>query len=168
MRNPYKRIISGFIEKYTSEGSLYNEGKKISADGDLTFAKFVDVLIEDNFSKINKHHFTQQLSEEFDEKLKKHNFVVVYDISNIDYYFIEKLYEKKIPEHIICKKFSETLCSENKFNEPVYNLDPELYKMYSVATGFFYNEELKEKIHDFYLDDFNFLENNGFNYDLKK
>jgi hypothetical protein len=166
-RNPYKMIISGFIEKYSVGGSLYDRRNEIISNDSFTFAKFINALIDDKyFIKINKHHFTKQLSENFDDRLKKHNFVVVYDIENIDYNFIEKLYEKKIPINLIKNKFSKTLKSKNKLNKFIYDLEPEEYKMFEVDIKYFYNEELKDKIYNYFIDDFLFFESKGFDYDF--
>jgi hypothetical protein len=49
---------------------------------------------------IDRHHFTPQLSEHFDKKILLSKIIKFYDIANIDYEYIEQLYNKKIPEWI--------------------------------------------------------------------
>jgi hypothetical protein len=70
----------------------------------LTFSQFVDKVINSDWETIDEHHFTSQTTEKFDEKILLSKIIKFYDISNIDYEYIEQLYNKKIPECIINKK----------------------------------------------------------------
>ena len=64
IRNPYKRIISGFLEKYKKKGRLRHLWKNPF----LSFSQFVDKLINCDWKIIDRHHFTPQTTEEFDKK----------------------------------------------------------------------------------------------------
>lgn len=55
-RNPYKRIISGFLDKYPKGGQY----RKLWKDSFLSFNKFVDELIKYKWKQIEIHHFTPQ------------------------------------------------------------------------------------------------------------
>ena len=99
-RNPYKRIVSGFLDKYKKNGEFRHKWKYPS----ITFSQFVDELIKNNWVMIEDHHFTQQISENFDNKILLSKTIKFYDISNIDYEYIEQLYNKKIQESVINKK----------------------------------------------------------------
>ena len=98
-RNPYERIISGFLEKYNENGNLR---KKLWKHNEITFSKFVSELLKNDWKMIDKHHFTPQTTEFFnDNKILKSKQLKIYDIKNIDYNFIENLYNKKIPENVL-------------------------------------------------------------------
>ena len=160
-RNPYKRIISGFLDKYRKNG----EFKKLWKYKTITFSMFIDELIQNNWKMIDKHHFTQQTSENFDIKILNSKNIKCYDIKNIDYKYIENLYNKKIPEIIInSKQGHERTKKDKNFDDYVYDLDMDIYYDYNVKIFYFYNEELKNKIFKFYKNDFNFFYELGIDY----
>lgn len=162
-RNPYKRIISGFLNKYNANGECRNLWKNES----ITFSKFVDELIKNDFKKVDKHHFTQQTSEKFNKDiLLRSKCLTFYDIENIDYQYIESLYHKSIPNELINFKGPH---KREKYNisfpqEKVYDLDINIYYNYDVSIEQFYNEEIILKIYYFYKNDFDFFKENGINY----
>ena len=97
IRNPYERIVSGFLNKYKDHGEFIHQWDKTKK---LTFENFVNELIK-GYSlgdTINKHHFIPQLSEEWDNSIDIYN---IFDIKNINYKFLEQLFNKKIPNYII-------------------------------------------------------------------
>lgn len=162
IRNPYQRIISGFLNKYGVDGQYLYLWKHDT----ITFSKFVDELSKNNWSMIDKHHFTQQTSEKFDEnKLLKCKELKIYDLNNIDYSFIESIFNKKIPDHILTFKAGhERKKYANTYENYVYDLEIKIYFNYNVDIKYFYNEEIKTKIYNFYEKDFIYYKNNGFNY----
>lgn len=46
----------------------------------------------------------------------------------------------------------------------VYDLEMSEYYEYRVPTKYFYSENMKENIYNFFINDFNFSKNHGFNY----
>jgi len=59
VRNPYSRIVSGFVNKYVLEYNLPNGGW-------FTFDQFLQMLYRDaEFKTVDKHHFTHQFSEHY-------------------------------------------------------------------------------------------------------
>jgi hypothetical protein len=123
-RNPYKRIVSGFLDKYNQNGQYR---KYWNNNINITFTNFINELIENKWSIIDEHHFTPQTKERFDRKIFNSKSIKFYDIENIDYKYIENLYNKKIPETIIYKKYGHernTQIKENKvINDFVYDLN---------------------------------------------
>ena len=164
-RNPYERVISGFLNKYGSNG----EFRYLWKDEILSFSKFIDKLIEttmnNDWNVIEKHHFTPQTSEDFDKKILLSKIIKFYDIGNIDYQYIEQLYNKKIHESIMQVK-NERQCSLENFDNlyNIYNLHIDEYEKYNIDYKYFYNEELKEKVLQFYLNDFTFFKENRIDY----
>jgi len=164
IRNPYKRIISGFLDKYKKKGGFRHLWKNPF----LSFSQFVDKLINCDWKTINKHHFTPQTTENFDKKILLSKNIKFYDIGKIDYEYIEQLYNKKIPECVIKKKMGhERLLNvnvERYYNKYVYDLHIDDYINYNINTKYFYNEEIREKVFNFFINDFIFFKENGFDY----
>jgi hypothetical protein len=163
VRNPYKRLISGFIDKYRKTG----EYRHLWKDSFLSFSQFVDKLINyDN--QIETHHFTPQTTEKFDKKILLSKIIKFYDIGKIDYEYIEQLYNKKIHEYVLNKKQGhERLLNvnvDNYYNNYVYDLNIDDYIDYNIDIKYFYNEDIREKVFNFYIDDFTFFKENGFDY----
>ena len=164
-RNPYKRLISGFLEKYKQNGQC----RKLWKYPTLTFSQFVNELMKNNYEMIDYHHFTPQTSEMFSINILNSKLIKCYDIHHIDYSYIESLYNKKIPDSILNKKFGHELKAQSKsINRPVYNLNMDTYVDYNVNINFFYNEELQKKVYHFYKQDFLFFEKVGINYFFQK
>jgi len=163
-RNPYKRIISGFLDKYNKDGQyrhLWNYDK-------ITFSDFVDVLIKNNWEMIERHHFTPQTSEAFNKyKLTKSKHLLCYDIEKINYEYIESIFDKKIPNELLSFKGNHIRKNyTEKYDGEVYNLDINIYHNYNVSIQNFYNSVIKNKVYQFYEKDFIFFKENGINYEL--
>lgn len=165
-RNPYQRLLSGFLDKYKKDGQYRNRWRHPS----LSFSQFVDELVKSNWSIIDQHHFTPQTTEKFDKKIHSSKIIKIYDICNIDYQYIEKLYNKKIPDNVLNKKQGHERSFHIKYkyesDKNVYDLHIDEYQEYDVDIKFFYNEDIKEKVFKFYINDFNFFKNNDIDYTI--
>jgi len=164
VRNPYKRVVSGFLDKYKKDGSF----RKMWKSEKITFSLFVDEIISENWDVIEKHHFIQQTSENFDEnKILQAKSYRIFDIENIDYSYIEMIYNKKINNDVLhIKQGHERKTYENTINYDVYDLQMEDYYENNINYKYFYNSEIKNKIYKFYENDFTFLKKNGFDFDF--
>lgn len=164
IRNPYKRIVSGFLDKYAEDGEYRNLWK----DPFLSFSKFVDRLINYDWISIHEHHFTPQTTQAFDIKIMSSKIVKLYDIEKIDYEYLEKLYNKKIPDSVINSKEGHEralrIKNTDKYDNYVYDLNIDEYINYDVHIKYFYNDEILKKIYNFYIEDFTFFKHNGFDY----
>jgi hypothetical protein len=161
-RNPYKRLVSGFLNKYSSDGQYRHLWKKET----ITFSEFVNELILPQWSKmVDVPHFLQQTNGMFDKKtLYKSKKIRHFDIENIDYAYIEMLYKKKIPKELLNSK-NERTRKEMDFQGKVYDLDVSVYEKYNVPLRNFFNREIKEKVYAFYKDDFLYFQENGIVYE---
>jgi hypothetical protein len=165
IRDPYKRLVSGFLDKYTFYNNYYSLWRPNIS---LTFANFVSELKNNSWIHIDHHHFTPQLSEAFDfERIKNHSKMHIFDIEKIDYKLFESIYNKKIPEDIIRYKGSHTNIRKTSMNQNVSYLDAFLYNRYLVPYTFFYNKELKDAVYQFYKKDFDFFREYGFHFDFQ-
>lgn len=163
-RNPYKRVISGFLDKYSKEGAFRHLWK----NSFLSFSQFVDKIINYDWMTIEQHHFTSQTTESFDKKILFSKIIKFYDIEKIDYEYIEQLYNKKIPEYVINKKYGHErnlhIKIKDFYDTYVYDLNIDDYIDNNIDIKYFYNEEIKEKVFNFYIEDFNFFNENGIDY----
>ena len=77
IRNPYKRLVSGFLNKYVVEKSRPNHGW-------LTFAEFIDALEADpDYRLVDLHHFVPQTGEAFPVAMRRHwRWDAVIDVDN--------------------------------------------------------------------------------------
>ena len=161
-RNPYKRIISGFLDKYNPRGGEYINLWKYST---LSFSQFVDELIKDDWKMIEQIHFKPQTSQDFDRKIVKSKSFKCYDIENIDYNYIEQLYNKKITPEVLNKKQGHERKIYNvNVNKYVYDLQISEYIHCNVDIKYFFNEKIKKKIYKFYENDFIFFNEFGIDY----
>lgn len=161
IRNPYKRLVSGFLDKYRNGGEFRLRWKEPV----LSFSKFVDKLVKREWKTIDYHHFIPQTSEQFNNKILKSKEINFFDITNIDYKYIEKLYNKKIPETVINKKQGhERKLYSQCINYNISTLHIDSYINNNIDIQYFYTDEIKEKVYKFYINDFNFFKINGFDY----
>jgi len=166
IRNPYKRVVSGFLDKYSKNGVYID--KFLSKYDIIKFDNFIDELIKGQWNIIDYHHFTPQTTEKFNKsKIIKSKNLIIYDIENINYEYLEKLFNKKIPDTLINFKggHERKVYNENFNGDYVYNLDINEYIKYNVPINKFYNKELKDKVYNFYVNDFLFFGDFEFDYE---
>lgn len=164
-RNPYKRFVSGFLDKYREGGQLRHYWKTEK----LIFSDFVDEFYKKtDLEIIEEHHFVPQTSDMFDKtEIVKSKMVHIYDIENIDYENIECLYNTKLPNELLFhKEGHERIQYDNTFEEPVYDLDIDVYYKHNISITQFYNTEIQNKIYAFYENDFIYFKENGFDYKM--
>lgn len=164
IRNPYKRIVSGFLDKYKKDGQYRHLWKH----DNLTFSTFMDELVKKDYTMVDNHHFTPQTSEHFNkDAIMKSKCINVYDIERIDYACIETIYNTKIPEILLNYRGGhERRKIDNHFEGDVYDLSIEDYYDYNVDIKNFYNENIKTRVYEFYKNDFDFFNEYGFNYNI--
>jgi hypothetical protein len=170
LRNPYERIISGYLDKYSEGGHYYHWWK---SEKPLTFSNFVDEIVKNTYKMIHRHHFTPQMSEDwskFQRKLlngENPKNIIVYDLLKIDYDYIEKLYNKKIPKEVLEFRGEHINKRKENIDYPVYDLVQEEYKDKKPKIKCFYNEDIAAKIIQFYREDFAFAKSHGITYEFK-
>jgi len=160
IRNPYSRIVSGFFNKYISTHPYRNRWNE-NKNGPLTFSNFINELSTHGVGKvIERHHFTPQLSEHWENRLLKTKNVFFYDINNIDYENIaDKCNITNITKSHEYKK--KQIHTKNAFNIHIdkFNNSKPLYED-------MYNDKLKRAVHKFYHRDFEIFKKLGFTYDI--
>lgn len=165
-RNPYKRLVSGFLDKYHKNGEQrYKWTRKM-----LTFEMFVDELIKKDWNMIDYHHFVPQTEEKFDSKISTSKIIIYFDIENIDYEYLETLYQKKIPDELLNfrgKHIRQNFPTElkDKLKQNISNIKIDTYYNFNVDYKDFYRDKnIKDKVYQFYINDFKLFKQ--FNYDI--
>ena len=82
--NPYHRLVSGFWNNNGNYRHLWDKNTPI------TFRNFVEE-ITGTYKHIDRHHFTPQLSENWQDRIKFHQKLKIYVINNIDYQYLEDI-----------------------------------------------------------------------------
>lgn len=163
VRNPYKRLVSGFLDKYRQGGEYRYKWKEST----ITFSAFVEELIRGSWRVVDSHHFKPQTDEYYDEKVFDAKVLKCFDLENIDYKYIESLYDVKIPKDFLAIKHGhERSKSGTMLSIPVYDLDMSEYYTSNVNYSYFFNEELREKVNRFFQKDFELFEKFGFKYTI--
>jgi len=162
IRNPYKRLISGFIDKY-NQNVQYNYLWNIELK--LNFYNFVDKLIEES-NVIDIHHFTPQTSEHFNNDIINHKNLIIYDIEKINYKYLENKFNTKIPKELIDFRGGHENKATKIINTPVYDLLIEEYYDYKPLTQCYFNNDILNKVNEYYKNDFIFFKEKGFLYTI--
>ncbi len=158
--NPFRRVVGAFLNKYTK----YGQRRHLWPYGKCCFRDLVAELCKKNWRAISYHHFAPQTAHAFDEqKLNTAGNLVVYNIENIDYIFLETLFGKKIPKYIIdYRGLDARKVYPNTYYMPVPDLDISEYATMNVDYNLFYDADIKKCIHNFYNKDFIFLEKHNY------
>jgi hypothetical protein len=170
VRNPYKRLVSGFLEKY---GKRIFFDKLHKKDG-ITFTEFVNLLYT-RPDKIDKHHFTPQTSEAFNSRTVEDKFSVckrfeMMDIENIHLEILKEIFAFKESISTISKSIGKKdhshqhvkdIQSKRLYDLPIKDL---LDVKYEISQ--FYNEDIMKKVQSIYASDFTFFKTQMFCYEL--
>jgi hypothetical protein len=166
IRNPFKRLISGFLEKYKLGGQFRHLWHNDMPA--LTFSNFLEEKNRDNYEVIDHHHFSKQTDDWFIDDILSHKNTIIYDIENIDYEYIGSLYNKTIPPNVIQFHGNHINKNTEPFNDFVYDLELDTYSDKKITIEHFYNDSLKDKLIQTYKKDFEFFESKGFYYSCKQ
>lgn len=161
IRNPYSRLVSGYINKYVIE-------KAYPINGWNNFLDFVTILENDlKFKLINKHHFTAQTSEAY-VHAEKRNWCwdKIIDLSSIDFEL------KAIENDLNLKRFHFSTINktqyQNSSNFPIkpYLMNNKEIRKYMPKFTYFYDDFLKEKVRYIYSKDFKTFQTFGIEYTI--
>ena len=151
IRNPYERIVAGFLEKYSKRGGI-------------TFQTFVEELETANWDSFDPMYFSPQTSYWFQSNhILRSKQLRIFDCRRIDYSFLETLYKTKL----LKQKIPIFKTQQSYAGTFVGNLDIRTYCQYAVPIQCFYDSELRKKVRAIYQMDFAFFEEHSFSYSEK-
>jgi len=168
VRNPYKRCISGFTERYNRlPYSVRSERYSWNSKLPLTFYNFIHAMVHKtalNFNADFKFHFEPQSIKT--APLKNHKNTIVYDIERIDYDYIGSLFNKNIPPAVINYRGGHNDKNTRLVDKYVGNLLYSEYDTVKPLTRNFFCPKTKKIFDNYYKADFDFCREWGFNYEL--
>ena len=154
IRNPYERLVSGFLNKYVKRQHYKNPSNC------NCFYDFCHIL-QKNPEKIDVGHFKKQTSGRgwiFYNELQRPNIKYILDTSKVN--DITKILGLNIPEiKENCNKVIEKDEEMKKTN--CWSLDyNNLKNLNNMDYSNFYNDDIKKLVYNIYKDDFIFFNNN--------
>ena len=167
-RNPYKRCISGFIQRFHKLPDLErNKDYPWNSKLPLTFYNFIYAMINKTVIELNgtfNRHF--ELQSMGTAPLKNHKNTIVYDIEKIDYNYIGSIFNKNIPPAVIKYRGGHDDKNTLVVDKYVGNLLYSEYDTVKPLTRNFFCSKTKKIFDNYYKADFDFCRAQGFNYDL--
>ena len=154
IRNPYERLVSGFLNKYAF--GTYKNPSNCNC-----FYDFCSILQKDP-KKINKHHFEKQTKGkgwDFYNELQRPKIKYILNTSDVN--DIRKILGLNIPE--IKENYNKKVIENNEEMEKtnLWSLDyKKLKKLNNINYFYFYNDDIKNLVYNIYKDDFMFFNNN--------
>lgn len=172
-RNPYDRIVSGYISKIVNAGKplnfisnmLKHYNRKWNDNIRVSFEEFIDYIILKEDQKLDIHFMPQYLhvrphllkdknaiiidikdNVKINEFLKNNNFKETFPEGDLLYQELDVKYSKKDFNEMLCDKSSKyikDLIYKNGRKEITFPLSKN-----------FYNPKLKEKVYNYYKTDF--------------
>ena len=158
-RHPFKRLVSGFIDKYCNQGQYVDKWPKHIK---RNLSNFVKHLEKKNWKIIDRHHFEPQSVNYIDFTKYKNTKTQFFDISNIDYNYISKIYNKKIPDAIINRTEGHERRNSPpcKINADIFdNINVDRYCDSKINKLTSYSNKIKEIVYRIYI-----LDYRNFNY----
>jgi hypothetical protein len=162
-RNPYDRLVSGFLDKYSKPGKFRNMWPK---QVPLTFERFVHVLAHSDWNTVERHHFAPQTQDGFNiTALQQARRVVVNDLNSIDYKLIEQAFHKRIPPDMITWRGSHVRPTQNITNcsrasiRPIDQLDKA-----TLDAADLYTSQLQQLVAHTFRHDLAFFAKHGIRY----
>lgn len=155
-RNPYHKLVSGFLDKYV--GGIYKNPNYCN-----NFEDFVNLLTKNKNTipkDINKSHFKPQTKGKgFDlfNLIKDNNNILIVDIKDIN---IVGNYINLKDKNLVSRERSVKIkLNKNK----LWTLEYKELKNKKLNYDKFYNDDLKEKVYHYYKKDFEFFKTLNYN-----
>ncbi len=174
MRNPYERLVSGFLDKYQPPNICRKKGGEFWGrfKSPRHFKKFTNHLLRNDWRTVDQAHFKTQINN-IDHLLEIKDLVHdfrIWDLKNIDYDFLNKHCEMNDLSMITKGPHQRDKKPLKKWNENtdlcVSELPMSKYIEYNVPYNLFYTPDIKQKIKKYFHRDLKFAEMQNIVYDI--
>ena len=174
-RDPYNKLISGYLNKYVQHNKYFKflEKYNIKKDDVNTFSKFINIIDKRGITVLNDQHFRLQVSI-LNNNVKIDNGFLTEEIYKLITFLNNNI--EKFDKSLLLKNdnFEFFKVTNHKSKHDVkfkYNLEKKphdlnreellnLIKKNKIPDyKLFYNEKLKKIVHRHYLKDFQFIKN---------
>jgi hypothetical protein len=150
MRNPFERLVSGFLDKYKKGGTLRHKWPFPK----LTFRNFVQHVVQRRFDIIDHDHFAPQ-TERFDPNVFNAKACTIFDVARINYQYLETIFKRPLPPEVVAFKGDHTRTQQKPWKGgPVCDLDMDVYFHNKVDVNLFYNQTLTRQVQSVFKNDF--------------
>ena len=165
VRNPYKRVVSGFLNK----ASLMNIPSQQN-----TFDRLTMMLSNDRWNDLDAggkgYQFRPYLSDKYIPEMK---IDYVFDVECINYNILDQLFGQVLPQELKTFREEHGHCtpSEQKIRVnvvPMWKIPHNKLPNPTPTYDKFYNDKLKQRVRIIYQKDFEFCEKNGIYFDVNK
>lgn len=175
VRNPFKRLVSGFLDKYrpSEHGNSFADARWKHPT--LTFSLFVNELEKREWKMVEQGHFEEQTASHFKPEIFRAKELHCYDIEHIDYSQIETAFGTTIPAEVrnyrgdhtrdISVKSPASASTSISASTIVADWELSTYFKQKVPVASFYTPDLKRRVREFYNADFYFAKLLGIDYD---
>ncbi len=160
VRNPYSRVVSGFLNKYVVHREIPNKGWS-------TFQEFLETLrLDTNFKLVDKHHFTPQFSEDYRYFAKSGmQFDRVIPLEHLQAALDEISAELGAATHQAPRANATEYANPEDVgrdwaNVPIADFKPEIIPSFE----YFYNSTTRQLVDEIYRQDFEILRTFGLDY----
>ncbi|MFS6826520.1 sulfotransferase family 2 domain-containing protein [Cyanobium sp. ATX-6F1] len=166
-RNPFNRLISGFLNKYVEHTKYVDDAKRKNPRVDLhSFENFLGELSSNGLKLIDKLHFTSQISA-----YKRRTFDLVFNSEDLEplQNYINSMFLTSVEMPFRVNKYGAKNLGESPSAAAADSLPCDPWKLdagrllelikskQTPAYSDFYNPSLKAIAKAFYHDDFSFL-----------
>ena len=168
VRNPYKRIVSGYLNKYIEHTKYEEASLKVNPNALFyPFQNFVDTLCngKDGLRVINRKHFQPQIWN-MNGELFTSDIDMIFNSDNVSnlFKFLNSFYETEIPDSCLVRQdvgmkseHEHDITVNNAFNLDRHKLSDLVFSKAAPNYTTFYNDSIKTKIYNFYKHDFDFF-----------
>lgn len=160
-RHPFNRLVSGFVDKYGTNGQCRPTWPKHVK---LNLSNFVKEIKKKNWSVVNQRHFEPQSVGYKDFTQFENVNLKIFDICNVAYEYISGIYNKTIPDGVM----NHTQGHENRFlpaykkpNRIIDQVSVDEYCDSKIDPAKSYSDDMKEEVYKIYKIDYD-----NFNYNI--
>jgi hypothetical protein len=166
VRNPYYRLVSGYINKVMDRKSndnflpIIKNILKNNYDLRVSFEEFIKFIIKQNPKSLDLHFMPQHLFLKFQKGINHNIFKLEKDVDKLNIFLEKKGFNNKFIN--FNKEVQNNYLTKTIINEKIHKKKYPFFKKYIDRKQIpnyesFYTDELKELVYNYYKNDFKLL-----------